>query len=215
LLSWRRHDPCLDHRSKVIANRPDRPAYCCFAGLFGAPRNDDSPNASYGLGPEREIETMATSEDGPGTRPWRSQAFAQPLILTVAGALAPLAVLLALSALASSEAEACTGLSCGWINYSGIMQGLLIYAVWLLITGFVVGRSSPDSGLASRAILLAVAILSLTAIIGALVSDSQTKDFIYIRDLVLGVVALALALFVPIRLGFAVGRRVKDSGTPR
>jgi hypothetical protein len=157
---------------------------------------------------------MARSEDGPATRPWRSQAFAQPLILTVAGAVAPLATLLALSALRSSDAEACTGLSCGWINYSGIMQGLLIYAVWLLITGFVVGRSSPDSRLASRAILLAVAMLSLTAIIGALVSDSPTKDPIYVRDLVLGVVALALALFVPIRLGFVVGRRVKDSGPP-
>ena len=157
---------------------------------------------------------MATPEDGPPTRPWRSQAFAQPLILTVAGVLAPIAILLALSALGSSKPEACTGLSCGWINYSGIMQGLLIYAVWLLITGFVVGITSRDSGLASRAILLAVALLSVTAIIGAWVSDSQTKDFVYVRDLVVGVVTLAIALFVPIRLGFAVGRRVKDSRSP-
>lgn len=150
---------------------------------------------------------METDQDRPRTRAWRSRAFVQPLLITVVGVVAPIALPVAL-AMATNRSEPCTGSSCAYIDFSAIIRGLLLYALCLLITGIVVGLSSQDSGLAARAILIVVATVSLTAFAVSLVSDSRTKDLLYLRDLVGSCVAVAISLLVPIGLGFGIGRAV-------
>ena len=106
-------------------------------------------------------------DDRPQTRRWRERAFLQPLLVTIIGVAALPALVLAWSLLtsASSDSSPCTG-ECGTARMAGaLITGIGLLLVWfavMLIAGFDVGRSSRDSGLAFRAVLLAIVGLALT-----------------------------------------------------
>jgi hypothetical protein len=137
---------------------------------------------------------------GPGTRWWRSPAFVQPLLITIGGVVANIAIyVVAVRALDPP----CPDASCGLLHYE---INLLMTAAFLLclplagmiITGFVVGQKSRDSGLAGRAILVGMPIVWLTLMVA-------TEEDVNLSSVV-SVVGLIL-----VGLGFVLGRRGRSS----
>jgi len=78
----------------------------------------------------------------------------------------------------------------------------------MLIAGFVVGRSSRDSRLALRAVLVAVASLPLTVVIVYTAFSSMSESLL---DIVFAFFALAVVPLISVGLGFVVGRSVKNT----
>ncbi len=148
-----------------------------------------------------------TAAHGPGQR-WRSRAFVQPLLVTLLGVVASTALFLAAADRAGGPpGQAMAGL--------GIVVLLFpVYLGGLVATGFTAQRSSRDSGLAGRAIVVAMVLLAvvlLVAVVFVLVTQSTTwpveDPFSASYNLVLGLAFGAGLLLLPIWLGFALGQR--------
>jgi FtsH-binding integral membrane protein len=154
----------------------------------------------------------ATPEDPQRTTVWRSRAFVKALLVTIVGVGAPPAVLLAWSYSIGRASDPCTGTSCGYGIGVALVYGILFVAVWcavMLMTGFIVGRSSRGTGLAFRAILVAVVGLALTVSILYMTYSTTSESFL---DTVFMFLGLAIGPLIPVGLGFLVGRSVR--GTP-
>jgi hypothetical protein len=146
---------------------------------------------------------------GPGTRRWRSRAFVQPLLVTLVGVAALPAIYMAWSYL--DDIAPCTETWCGYGSGVAIISGVVYLAVWcavMVITGFVVGRSSRDSSLALRAVLVAVGSLALTASIVSTASSTTPESFLDTIYLTLG---LAIVPLISVLVGFRVGHLVRPS----
>ena len=161
----------------------------------------------------------ATPEDRQRSTGWRSRAFVQPLLITIIGVLAPPAVLFVWG-LASRAGSACTS-NCGGGGYGivgAIVLTIAFIAAWcaaMLIAGFIVRRSSRDSRLAVRAVLVAVASLALTVVIVFTAYSPPSESLV---DIVSAFFGLAVVPLIVVGLGFVVGRPVRktpeSSGAP-
>jgi hypothetical protein len=151
----------------------------------------------------------AAPENRQRTTVWRSRAFVQPLLITIIGIGAPPAVLFGWSSWIRAASDACTG-NCG-ASYgvgAAIVYGVIYLAVWcavMLIAGFVVGRSSRDSRLAFRGVLVAVVSLPLTVVI-VYASYSPTSESLL--DIVFAFFVFAVVPLISVGLGFIVGRAI-------
>jgi hypothetical protein len=149
---------------------------------------------------------MVAHGDGRRVRMWRSRAFVEPLLLTIAGAFASYAV-----ALAFFWGEPCTASesACGYGIVGRTIGILSIFALGMSITGFVVGRSSSDFRFAVAAVLLAVAMVSLMTIVAILILGGQ-RDYKGSEGPVVYVVGsfgvVVVALLAPMAVGFGLGR---------
>lgn len=155
---------------------------------------------------------MTTPASGPGMRRWRSRAFVQPLLVTIIGVAALPTIFLAPSLLAGPSSGSCSGSSCGYGAMAGLGYGLMLLAVWcvvMLLTGFVVGRSSRDSGLAFCAVLVAVGSLALAVTIAY--TPYNALSFV---DRLAIFVGLAIVPLISVGLGFGVGRVFKKRPSP-
>ena len=159
--------------------------------------------------------TATAPEDRPQTRRWRERAFLQPLLVTIVGVAGLPAAVLAWSILATAPSDSsCTG-ECGTARMAGtLITGIGLVLVWfavMVIAGFDVGRSSRDSGLAFRAVLVAVVGLALTVSIVYTALSTASESLADIVFVFLGLTFVPLAL---IGLGFAVGLLFKKTPTP-
>ena len=157
---------------------------------------------------------MAMLVEEPRVPVWRSRAFVQPLLMTVGGVVATIAVPFVIGSV-MRLLDPCPDCTIGYGIVGAIIEGLLILALGVLITGFVVGWSSPDPRLARRAILLAVVILSLMVVVLVMANDAGhgALDSDQIRDDLISLPVVAIGLLIPIAVGYAIGRLVK--GTPK
>jgi hypothetical protein len=89
-----------------------------------------------------------------------------------------------------------------------LIRGLLLLVAGWLVTGFVVGWSSPDYRLALRAIGLAALILAAVLTIIVMASDSSAGgiDADQFRDDLITFPLAALMLLIGLGTGFAAGR---------
>ena len=155
--------------------------------------------------------SAATPEDRHRTSAWRSRAFVQPLLVTILGVGAAPAVLLVWSYFIGPASDPCTGTSCGYGIGVAIVYGITFVAGWcavMLITGFIVGRSSRGSGLAFRAILIAMVGLALTVSILYTTYSTTSESFLDTAVIFLG---LAMGPLIPVGLGFVMGRPAKSA----
>lgn len=175
-------------------------------------RNGGSSTASSRVETMRIDELPATREDRRWTTVWRSRAFVQPLLITIIGIGAPPAVLFAWSLAIRAASGTCTNCGGGGCGVgAAIVYGIMFVAAWfaiMLIAGFVVGRSSRDSRLALRAVLVAVASLPLTVVIVYTAFSSMSESLL---DIVFAFFALAIVPLISVGLGFVVGRSVKNT----
>jgi hypothetical protein len=141
---------------------------------------------------------MTTPADEPGTRRWRSRAFVQPLLVTIGGALATVAVV---GVFGPSDRSG--------NNIVGALSATLGLIAGLLITGFIVGRSSPDARLALLASLVAVIAWSL------LTSIAQLRFAPSFVELLTVFGVFIITPLIPIWLGFGVGRLVRPKHKDR
>ena len=161
---------------------------------------------------------METSDRDEGRTPpaWRSRAFVQPLLVTLGGVVTTIAVFAAVGSM-RNLLDPCDGCTPGYGIVGAIIEALLILALGVLLTGFVVGWSSPDARLAIGAIVVASATLSL--VVSALVVGSDRAagllDADQIRDDVVSVPLIAVGILIPIAVGFLIGRVVRSARTPR
>ena len=143
---------------------------------------------------------MTTPMGGTATRGLLSRAFVQPLLITIVGTCPSIAIYV--MAVRSSNPP-CPDASCGLLVYE---INLLISAAFLLflplvgmiITGLVVGQTSRDLELATRAILVGMPIVWF----GLIFATEQDV----ILSSVVSVVSLGL-----VGLGFVLGRRGRSS----
>ena len=92
----------------------------------------------------------------------------------------------------------------------GIGKGvatLPVLLVGLLITGLVVGLASLNAGLALPAVLVGAMVPPL---VGALQSALAIGDADKLVQYPAGAALIGLVLFIPVALGFGVGRLVRD-----
>jgi hypothetical protein len=150
----------------------------------------------------------------PGRR-WRSRAFAQPLLATIVGVVGSVVLYLDVVRLANGPSDGpCTmgPDSCGYIWIGAMTQAVALLPVLLvgqILTGFVVGRSSSDTGLALRAILTVFVVPLLLGFVIAIVEDvGNGLDAQRIVSHFLGW-SIGLVLVFPIAIGFAVGSGVR------
>ena len=158
-------------------------------------------------------ELHATPADRHWTTVWRTRAFVQPLLITIIGIGAPPAVLFAWSLAIRAASGTCSncGGGGGYGIGAAIVYGIMFVAAWfaiMLIAGFVVGRSSRDSRLALRAVLVAVASLPLTVVIVYTAFSSMSES---VLDIVFAFFAIAVVPLISVGLGFVVGRSVKNT----
>ena len=153
------------------------------------------------------------------TPAWRSRAFVQPLLVTLGGVVAWIAMLAVLVVVSSTSEPSCPGcLSSGWLpSVQSVVASLLVLALGPVTTGFIAGWSSPDYGLAIGAVLVAVLILSLAIFVLVLANDAHNGvlDGDQIRDDLFTVPLAAIALLLPIGIGFGVGRSVRGRRAQR
>jgi hypothetical protein len=143
---------------------------------------------------------MTTPLAGTGARRLRSRAFVQPLLITIVGTLASLAIYL--MAVRSSNPP-CPDASCGLLHYeiNLLISGaflLFLPLVGMIITGLVVGQTSRDLGLAGNAILAGMPIVWFVLIFA-------TEQDVLLSSVV-SVVSLGL-----VGIGFMLGRRGRSS----
>ena len=163
---------------------------------------------------------MATPAGEPGPRWWRSRAFVQPLLVTIVGVWALPAINVGLSMGDSSidpPGYRCTG-ECGTAYFAGGLWNLLVFTVkwcaFLFITGLVLGRSSPDAGLAHRAMVTGVEFPALAGAVVYAITRSGAgygDTFSRVVSSLAGTALLGLIVLIPIALGFGVGRLVRPS----
>jgi hypothetical protein len=167
-------------------------------------------------GDERSgVSMMAmTTPAQPHRRVWRTRAFIQPLLVTIVGVAALPAIFMAWSLLvgpSDDSSSPCTG-ECGTARLaSAFLKGIALLVVWcvvMLFSGFGVGRSSRDSSLAFRAVLVAVVSLALSVSIGYTLVSTTSESLL---DTVFVFLGLAIVPLVPVALGFGVGRMVRRS----
>ena len=146
---------------------------------------------------------MTAPTGGPVTRWWRSRAFWQPLLITIGGVIATVA---AVRVLGPSDVSG--------NNVVGALVAMLGLVVGLLVTGFVVGLSSPDTRLALLASLLAACAMTLARLIADSIADAAS-DLLSFGELLTVMAVLTITPLVPIWLGFGVGRLVRPSPKDR
>ena len=161
---------------------------------------------------------MATSFGEPGARRWRSRASVQPLIVTVLGAVASVVLYVAASWFANGPLGGqCTygPDACGYVWMGSIWRAVVLLPVLVvgqLVTGFVVGISTQDSGLALPAVLVGV-MLPLVVVVTTFVLPgllmSGRADAIALN--LAGAVLIGLVVLVPVAFGYGVGRLVRPS----
>ena len=164
----------------------------------------------------RESKVALTGKGGPRMRRWRSPAFVQPLLITIAGVVVSVVLYnVARGPMGCpSDVNADT---CGYYFMGGLGQAIAtlpVLLVGLLITGFLVGLLSRDYGLARRAVLVGVLVPPLVGaafldVTGGLASGPADA----IAGTFLGAALIGLILLIPVALGLGVGRLVRPSPT--
>lgn len=157
--------------------------------------------------------TAERSEDQQVAPAWRSRGFVRPLWITIVGVAAPPAILMAWTWAVGLASDPCTETWCGYGIGATIIYGIVFLAAWcvaMLGAGFLIGRTSRDSRLALRAILVALAGLALTVTV-ALTSLSATS--ISLLDAVVVALGYAIGPLIPMGLGFIVGRSARPAPT--
>jgi hypothetical protein len=121
----------------------------------------------------------------------------QPLLITIIGVLANIAIYIAA---VDAFWPPCTDEFCG-LGIGGLINAAFLLCLPLagmITTGFVVGKGSRDSGLASRAILVGMPIVWL-ALMVATKGDVNLSSVVSVGSLVL------------VGLGFVLRRRGRSS----
>jgi len=152
---------------------------------------------------------MAAHDEVERTSVWRSRTFVEPFLLTLAG---PIAITFAVYVVGIGVSGSCdAGEGCDYTHMRDALRYLLVLALSLFFTGFVIGVSSPNSGVAGRAMLVGVVTLAVTTSVLIMASDASRNrlDARQAVDDLLAAGLVAVALLVPIAFGFGVGRVLK------
>ena len=161
---------------------------------------------------------VLTGHDRRWTRGWRSPAFVQPLLITIAGVVVSVVLYNVARGPVGCPSDVNAD-TCGYYFMGGLGQAIAtlpVLLVGLLITGFLVGLLSHDYGFALSAVVVGVLVppLAGTAVLdvtGGLASGPADA----IAGTFLGAALIGLVLLIPVALGFGVGRLVRPSSKDR
>jgi hypothetical protein len=157
-------------------------------------------------------------------RQWGSRGFVLPLLLTVVGVIASVALYLTVARSASGPSESpCNNGPdvCGYVLMGSLGQAFAVLPVLLIglvITGLVVGLSSRDSRLAFRAILVGTLLGPMAggAVLAVPGSIADGHDVAFkIVSILAGAALVGLILLIPVALGYGIGRAVRPRTTDR